>query len=149
MDFIERLPFSYLHVFSFSARPGTSGESLPAPVESREIRERARALRALGQAKALAFRAAQTGSSTGVIARALTLARCGEGYTEALTGNYLKVRVAGLKKPNQWCDVVLTERPEDVLEPVSANADIAAAITAAPAAAPAVDEIAPALCAHS
>ena len=31
-EFIERLPFTYLHVFSFSARPGTEAAELGAPV---------------------------------------------------------------------------------------------------------------------
>lgn len=134
MDFIERLPFSYLHVFSFSARPGTGGASLAAPLDSREIRDRAGTLRALGQAKARSFRAAQAGKQM----RALTLARRGEDHTEALTGNYLKVRVAGHRKPNEWCDVVPSERADDALEPV--NCDAGPSLAA---------ENAPALCAHS
>ena len=33
-DFITRLPFTYLHVFSFSARPGTKAADLGAPVSA-------------------------------------------------------------------------------------------------------------------
>jgi threonylcarbamoyladenosine tRNA methylthiotransferase MtaB len=100
-DFIESLPFTYLHVFSFSARPGTAAANLGNEVAPSAIRERARALRALGERKAAEFRAAQTG----YVVRALTLRRKGEGWTEALSGNYLKVRVAGDWPANTWLDV--------------------------------------------
>ncbi len=103
VEFIERLPFTYLHVFSFSTRPGTSaaalGDAVPQPI----IRERARTLRELSQRKSAAFRAAQSGHSI----RALTLARGGDDWTEALTGNYLKVRIAGRHPANEWHEVSL------------------------------------------
>ncbi len=68
-ELIERLPFTYLHVFSFSARPGTEGANLAAPVSATVIRERARTLRALAQRKSSEFRASQAGRTL----RALTL----------------------------------------------------------------------------
>ena len=101
VKFIERLPFTYLHVFSFSARPGTAAANLENEVAPPVIRERARALRALGERKAAEFRAAHAGRAV----RALTLRRKGEGWTEALSGNYLKVRVAGDWPANTWLDV--------------------------------------------
>jgi threonylcarbamoyladenosine tRNA methylthiotransferase MtaB len=105
VDLIERLPLTYLHVFSFSARPGTEAAKLTLEqhVVPGAIRERARSLRALGLQKANAFRAAHAGRKI----RALTLDRTGEDWTEALTGNYLKVRVPGRRPPNQWCDVCI------------------------------------------
>jgi threonylcarbamoyladenosine tRNA methylthiotransferase MtaB len=99
--FIEGLPFTYLHVFSFSTRPGTEaceiGEAVPAKV----IRERARALRNLSGQKAAAFRKLLEGRSVW----ALTLARTGDDWTEALTVNYLKVRLAGQYAPNEWHEI--------------------------------------------
>jgi threonylcarbamoyladenosine tRNA methylthiotransferase MtaB len=105
VDFIEQLPLTYLHVFSFSARPGTEAAKLPEQqqVSAKVIRERARYLRALSQKKSEAFRASQAGRTF----RALTLARGGDNWTEALTGNYLKVRVEGKRPPNEWCDAAL------------------------------------------
>ena len=100
-EFIERLPFTYLHVFSFSTRPGTAAASLGETIPPQTIRERARALRELAQQKAAAFRASQAGHTL----RALTLARGGDNWTEALTGNYLKVRIAGRYPANEWHDV--------------------------------------------
>jgi threonylcarbamoyladenosine tRNA methylthiotransferase MtaB len=98
--FIEKLPLTYLHVFSFSVRPGTAAAALPVGryMAPGVIRERARFLRALGEKKIGAFRVTQSGRTV----RALTLARTGEDWTEALTGNYLKVRIAGQRPPNEW-----------------------------------------------
>ena len=97
-QFIAALPFTYLHVFSFSERPGTAAANLGERVPPHVIRERARALRALGEQKAEAFRATQSGRTL----RALTLARSGDDWTEALTGNYLKVRIPGRHPANEW-----------------------------------------------
>jgi len=101
VGFIERLPFTYLHVFSFSPRPGTAGAELGSAVPEAMVHERARTLRQLGQRKASEFRASQTGATL----RALTLARGGDGWTETLTGNYLKVRISGKHPANQWREV--------------------------------------------
>jgi threonylcarbamoyladenosine tRNA methylthiotransferase MtaB len=100
-EFIKRLPFTYLHVFSFSTRPGTPAAALGDLVPLQTIRERARSLRELSQRKSAAFRASQSGK----MMRALTLARGGDDWTEALTGNYLKVRIVGRHPANEWRDV--------------------------------------------
>ncbi|MGA7839432.1 MAG: tRNA (N(6)-L-threonylcarbamoyladenosine(37)-C(2))-methylthiotransferase MtaB [Candidatus Acidiferrales bacterium] len=107
-DFITRLPFTYLHVFSFSARPGTKAADLGAPVSPAVTRDRARALRALGQQKTAAFRQLNAGRTL----RALTLARGGDTWTEALTGNYLKVRVDGRRPANVWCEARISPQHE-------------------------------------
>jgi threonylcarbamoyladenosine tRNA methylthiotransferase MtaB len=103
-EFIERLPFTYLHVFSFSPRPGTATASPGDPVPHEAIRERARALRVLAQEKSAAFRRSQAGRTL----RALALHRRGDNWTETLTGNYLKLRVAGHLPANEWCEVRVT-----------------------------------------
>lgn len=109
-EFIECLPFTYLHVFSFSARPGTKAATVDASVPPQIIRERARALRAMGQQKATDFRAAIAGRTM----RSLTLARGGDGWTEGLTGNYLKVRIPGRHPANEWHEVHLTGDPQEI-----------------------------------
>lgn len=100
-QFIGRLPFTYLHVFSFSPRPGTEAMNADSLVPVQVIRERARILRALGQEKAAAFRASQARQTV----RALTLHRGGDDWTECLTGNYLKVRLRGRHPANEWHEV--------------------------------------------
>jgi threonylcarbamoyladenosine tRNA methylthiotransferase MtaB len=105
-NFIERLPFTYVHVFSFSKRPGTRAADLLDEVPATAIKQRARDLRALGEAKAAAFRLSQIGRTLSV----LTL-RAGEGgpsqTTPALSSNYLRVRISGDYPRNSWQDVVV------------------------------------------
>jgi threonylcarbamoyladenosine tRNA methylthiotransferase MtaB len=110
VEFIERLPFTYLHVFSFSVRPGTAAAALGDAVPLQTIRKRAGALRDLGRQKSTAFRASQAGRTV----RALTLARGGDNWTEALTGNYLRVRIAGRHPANLWRNVCV--EPEGGIE---------------------------------
>ncbi len=52
---INDLPVSYLHVFPFSARPGTGAASLSGQMDPGEIKKRAAELRCLGQTKREAF----------------------------------------------------------------------------------------------
>ncbi|MBZ5699847.1 MAG: tRNA (N(6)-L-threonylcarbamoyladenosine(37)-C(2))-methylthiotransferase MtaB [Acidobacteriia bacterium] len=102
---VERLPLTYLHVFSFSPRPGTPAAEMQDRVSSEVITRRAQALRALGEEKKTAFRAAQAGRTL----RVLTLNRDGEDasgpWTRALSGNYVDVRVAGRWPANQMLGV--------------------------------------------
>lgn len=111
VQLIDRLPFTYLHVFSFSARPGTEAAKQKATVAGNIIHHRARTLRALGEAKAAAFRATQVGRRM----QALTLHRAGKNWTEALTGNYLKVRIAGTLPANEWRDIRVPSSAEEVV----------------------------------
>jgi threonylcarbamoyladenosine tRNA methylthiotransferase MtaB len=113
-DFIEGLSCAYLHVFSFSARPGTAGASLGDRIRAETIAQRARALRGLGAKKSAAFRASQAGATL----RALTLARGKDGWTEALTGNYLKVRLDGRHGANEWHQARVTADPQEIVQPV-------------------------------
>lgn len=100
MRFLENLPLSYLHVFSFSRRPGTEAAALPssAAIAPDVIQHRARELRALAARKMKAFRSSQQGTRI----RVLTLGRTSENWTEAMSGNYLKVRLAGRWPRNLW-----------------------------------------------
>ena len=92
VELVERLPFSYLHVFSYSDRPGTEGSRLDGKVPKPVIRERSRILRAVAAEKAASFRAKQVGKSL----RVLTLNQAHESsLIQALSENYLKLRVRG------------------------------------------------------
>lgn len=111
VQFIESLPFMYLHVFSFSERPGTEAAKLAQRVDPQIIRERARQLRSLSAEKSAAFRK----SLAGRMLRALTLSSGGQDWTDALTGNYLKVRIAGKHPANQWCEVCVPSGSADAI----------------------------------
>jgi len=52
---IENLPFTYMHVFTFSARPGTPAATMPHQVPVHVSRERNRILRELAAEKKLVF----------------------------------------------------------------------------------------------
>ena len=67
VDLVERLPFTYLHVFPFSLRPGTAAERLTPRVEPRVATERARQLREIANRKAAAYRAARAGGVADVV----------------------------------------------------------------------------------
>jgi threonylcarbamoyladenosine tRNA methylthiotransferase MtaB len=111
LDFLRALPFTYLHVFAFSKRPGTAAAEMAAEVAPAVLKRRAQELRALGAEKSSAFRASQVGRRL----RVLTLHRSGQGWTEALSENYLRIRAAGRWPANEWLDVC---SPRDPLQPV-------------------------------
>jgi len=107
LELVHRLPLTYLHVFSFSRRPGTRAGQLAGQVAPALIRRRARELRALGAEKTAAFARAQVGRRL----RVLTL-RPGEedlalGATNAISSHHLRVRVLGVFPPNRLLDVVV------------------------------------------
>jgi threonylcarbamoyladenosine tRNA methylthiotransferase MtaB len=108
LSFIERRPLTYLHVFSFSSRPGTAAADLRNQVPEKMIARRARELRALGEKKKADFQTVQAGRTM----RVLTLNRSGKGafgsWTRALSSNYLDARIPGVWPANQFLDVRIT-----------------------------------------
>jgi threonylcarbamoyladenosine tRNA methylthiotransferase MtaB len=99
--FIASLPFTYLHVFTYSSRPGVPSSSMPAQVPAQVARERNRVLRALAAEKNLAFRRSLVGKTV----PAITLDAAASGfYTETLTDNYLKLRLRGRHPANRWVE---------------------------------------------
>jgi threonylcarbamoyladenosine tRNA methylthiotransferase MtaB len=88
VDLVERLPFTYLHVFPFSRRPGTPAEQLGDPVPSAVVTERARELRELARSKAAAYRATRTGTTADVI---VVRGGANPDEREGVTEDYLSV----------------------------------------------------------
>lgn len=125
---IEDLPFTYLHVFTYSARPGTPAAEMANQVPVHIARQRNRILRELAAEKKLSFMRGFIGKEI----EAITLRSCGvgapardvvdsnsaevetstSGFTEALTDNYLKLRLRGHHEPNRW----LHARIDDVVD---------------------------------
>jgi threonylcarbamoyladenosine tRNA methylthiotransferase MtaB len=95
---IEELPFTYLHVFTYSPRPGTPAAEQSAQVPVAVARERNRVLRELASRKKAAFMQSLVGTTV----QAITLQSGGRDFTEALTENYLKTRIFGRHAPNRW-----------------------------------------------
>ncbi len=100
---IEALPFSYLHVFSYSDRKGTEAVRLPEHVPPRAIRERSKALRWMSDAKNLAFRRRLVGRPEEVLV--LETRDRATGRLVGLTGNYVEVLFQG---PDEWMGRFLT-----------------------------------------
>jgi threonylcarbamoyladenosine tRNA methylthiotransferase MtaB len=107
LKFLGRHPFTYLHVFSYSPRPGTKAAQSPNQVPSQIIKRRARELRSLSESKSAQFRRSQQGRTL----RVLTLHRNANddpATTPALSSNYLKAVAPGIHSPNVWLDLALT-----------------------------------------
>ncbi|HYK82941.1 MAG TPA: MiaB/RimO family radical SAM methylthiotransferase [Gemmatimonadales bacterium] len=81
---VRALPFTYLHVFPFSARPGAAATRLDGEVPPAVVRERARQLRALGEAQARAYRARRQGQAADGVVSGRTA-----GQLALLTEDYL------------------------------------------------------------
>jgi threonylcarbamoyladenosine tRNA methylthiotransferase MtaB len=98
MALVERLPFTALHVFPYSPRPGTAAERLGPPVRSNE---RAAELRALAAQKAAAYRDARKGTIADAIAM---------GGRKAMTEDYLTVDLADTTIPRglRWRGLLVT-----------------------------------------
>jgi threonylcarbamoyladenosine tRNA methylthiotransferase MtaB len=125
LAFIERLPFTYLHVFSYSSRPGTRAASLPNQVPPQIIRRRARELRSFSESKSASFRHSQLGRTL----RVLTLHRhedsvtdhTGAEYTPALSSNYLRVQIPGIFASNLWQNLIVKSQEGNYLVGESAS----------------------------
>ena len=64
---VRALPFTSLHVFPYSERPGTAAARLPEPVAPQAARERAVELREIASAKAAEHRRRRIGSGADVV----------------------------------------------------------------------------------
>ena len=95
---VEELPFTYLHVFTYSARPGTPAAQKPGQVPVAVARERNGILREIASARKAGFMRSLIGTEV----EAITLQAGGADFTEALTENYLKAKIAGRVEANRW-----------------------------------------------
>lgn len=109
-DLIASLPFSYLHLFPFSPRPGTRGWELHRqnPVPPQAVQERMAALRAMAAEKTHRFRSSMIGRRLPAITLHTPEEIAARGITSALTDNYLPVEVAQILPANQLIDVEVT-----------------------------------------
>jgi threonylcarbamoyladenosine tRNA methylthiotransferase MtaB len=88
---LAALPFTYLHVFPFSPRPGTPAAALP-PLPGREVRRRAGLLRDLGRRRKQAFLRSQLGKVREVLVEGPARP---QGWLQGLSDNYLRVIFPG------------------------------------------------------
>jgi threonylcarbamoyladenosine tRNA methylthiotransferase MtaB len=95
--FVEQQPFTYLHVFTYSERPGTAAVDYGNPVPATVRQQRTQVLRKLSDDKNLAFRCSMLGRKL----VATTLEQPGM----ALTTNFLKVAMTHARQPNQSAEL--------------------------------------------
>jgi threonylcarbamoyladenosine tRNA methylthiotransferase MtaB len=120
-DFIDKLPFTYLHVFPFSARPGTAAFAWhqATPCAGEAVNDRKERLRELIARKSEAFRRRLIGSELSVV----TLAGGDSVRTEALSDNFVKTSLPVSYDPNQLLRIRATGLSSDGLtgQPISAS----------------------------
>lgn len=112
VQFVQRQPFTYLHVFTYSERPGTMAANAGCAIPVDVRRERTRILRETADQKSLAFRRRMVGKTV----PAVTLEQRGA----ALTTNFLKVKMADIREPNRLVDLPIDGLTPDGLKERSA-----------------------------
>jgi len=89
---IERFPFSNLHVFPYSERPGTPAAAMDGAVPVATRRERAQRLIAIGEEKRKRFAASFVGDEAEVLVERVD----GDGVGRGWTSEYVEARIEGL-----------------------------------------------------
>lgn len=101
LKLVEECDLTWLHVFPYSARPGTPAARMPA-VNGKAIKERAARLRAAGSAQVQRHLAAQVGQEHQVLMESPTMGRT-EQFAEVLfavpqvEGNVVSARIKGFE----------------------------------------------------
>lgn len=121
---IQDLPFAYLHVFSFSPRPGTAATKMSDTVSPTIIKERSRILRELSWEKRKAFQQRFLGRELAVLFEEEV-----NGTWTGLTDHYLRVDVRSsldLKNTIQlvWATGVMTDRVMGLLNPLTGSSPL-------------------------
>jgi threonylcarbamoyladenosine tRNA methylthiotransferase MtaB len=112
---IEDLPLTYLHVFTFSPRPGTPAATMPGQIPVHVARERNRILRQLAAEKKKKFMRSFVGKTLQVITLGSSSSHTNGVWTEALSENYLKTKLRGRHQANRWSLVNIVAVDDDEL----------------------------------
>lgn len=114
MECIRNLPITYLHVFPFSARPGTPAASYTDPVPVHEIKKRCAQMRRLGKAKRLKFMQGFIGQQMEILVESSR--QMATGFLKGISSNYVKVLVDDKRSlSNQLLSVRISEQVDDAL----------------------------------
>ncbi|MCX7599876.1 MAG: tRNA (N(6)-L-threonylcarbamoyladenosine(37)-C(2))-methylthiotransferase MtaB [Armatimonadetes bacterium] len=93
---VEALPLAYLHVFTYSPRPGTRASEMPQQVPPEERKRRNHILRDVSAKKQEAFARAQVGAILEVVVER----RVSAGLYEGISDNYLRVLFRADRAPS-------------------------------------------------
>jgi threonylcarbamoyladenosine tRNA methylthiotransferase MtaB len=113
---VEELPLTYLHVFTYSARPGTPAATMKSQIPPAVAGERSRLLRELAAEKKQSF----LQSFVGKTIDAITLNQFDGEHTECLTDNYLKLWLRGRREANRWITVRVAQANSGTLIGIAA-----------------------------
>jgi threonylcarbamoyladenosine tRNA methylthiotransferase MtaB len=91
-EFLDSLPFTYLHVFSYSERKNTPAAVMDGKVDVRTRRKRSEMLRNLSAKKKFEFYSAFSGKNMKVLFESTVINENGNSYIEGWTSNYIRVR---------------------------------------------------------
>ena len=106
VDFINQMPISYLHVFTYSERPNTLADEMDGVVPMGERKRRNKVLRQLSHKKKRAFYESQVGTQRTVLVEKEKKSNSLTGFTE----NYVKVDLGDCEfQQNEMVDVFLKE----------------------------------------
>jgi threonylcarbamoyladenosine tRNA methylthiotransferase MtaB len=110
---VDELPFTYLHVFSFSPRAGTKAVHLPDRVNPKEIKRRSEILRASGKMKKKQFLLSLVRKNLKVLWEEKERGDWMVGFS----GNYARVRArANPELMNRICDVNINKAESDFVQ---------------------------------
>ena len=113
-DFINELPITYLHVFPFSARPGTPAARYPDKVAPDVIKKRCEKMRLLGKAKRLQFNRNFIGKAVEILIESTRHAATGR--LKGVSSNYMPVLIdADDDQINKLVTVKLTDQIDNAL----------------------------------
>jgi len=101
--FLSEKPFTHVHVFPYSPRPGTRAYDLGDPISSSEKNNRLWELKKLFKQKNYEFRITLLNKKYGAIIEHK------DGESFGLTDNYIKARIDQPCAPNELIDIIITD----------------------------------------
>ncbi len=105
-EFLSNLPISYLHVFTYSERPGTPAAEMDNQVPKDERKRRTNILRLLGARKKYQFYLEMLGTKQ----RVLFEHREKDNSIKGFTSNYIRVKTTSqIELTNKFADFILEE----------------------------------------
>lgn len=110
LKLIEDIGFSRLHVFKYSARPGTPAAELPGHLSNDLKEARSKEMIALGQKMADQYRLHFVGSVQPVLVEKVVPGEYAEGFTP----HYLRVRIYSENKGKHWRGKLINARLESL-----------------------------------
>ena len=109
---VEELPYTYLHVFPYSVRPGTAAASLPDRVPGDIAAARSRVLREMALDKKERYQRRRAGTPADIVVEGTSARIAG------VTGDYLRARIDGRASPGDRFRAVLELRDGELVAAV-------------------------------